>query len=93
MLFRDRALDHERGGDFPDRALFAIVIFGGLLYGLYVFHLGFSMLLRVPHEATGMGTAVVITLTLAAFVALGWGLAYLFDALQLRRMSVSADTA
>ncbi len=60
----------------PERALFGIIVFGGLFHSLYVFHIGFSTFLRVPHDAAGIGTAIVITLTLAAFVALGWGLAH-----------------
>jgi Yip1 domain len=61
----------------PERALFGVIVFAGLLHSLYVFYLGFSTFLRVPHDEAGVGTAVVITLTLAAFVALGWGLAYI----------------
>jgi hypothetical protein len=60
----------------PDQAVFAIIVFGGLMHSLYLFHLGLSILLKVPVDDAGIATAVVITLALAAFAALGWGFAF-----------------
>lgn len=39
----------------PDRAVFAIIIFGGLLPSLYVFHFGLGIVLKVPRDASEMG--------------------------------------
>lgn len=60
----------------PDRAVFAIVICGALMHSLYVFSLGMRILLKVPEDESGIATAIVITLALAAFGGLGWGLAF-----------------
>jgi hypothetical protein len=60
----------------PERAVFAIAFFGGLAHSLYVFHIGLEAFLKMPHDASGIGTAVIMTLTLAALVGVGWGLAH-----------------
>ncbi|HET6756855.1 MAG TPA: Yip1 family protein [Burkholderiales bacterium] len=60
----------------PDQAVFAIVVFGGLMHSLYLFYLGLIAVLKVPDDDAGIATAIIITLALAAFVALGWVFAF-----------------
>ncbi|MGH8728959.1 MAG: Yip1 family protein [Burkholderiales bacterium] len=61
---------------FPEQAVFAIVVFGALMYGLYLFYLGLHALLKVPQDDAGIATAIVITLAMVAFGGLGWGFAW-----------------